>query len=172
MGRCFFKTGIALCLYLPFCIIAATTVQKTFTVSASVNSGCSFSGTSSLGTINFGTTASLRGTIDVASSANNGSIILTCTPGIPVTIELNYGLNNGSINARYMANSTATQTIAYQLYKDAGRTSIWGTGAQALAISSFPATAQTYTIYARVFPSTTLPLAGTYTDTVTATITY
>jgi len=47
-----------------------------------------------------------------------------------------------------------------------------GTGTLAKTISNFPTTTQTYPVYARLFSATTLPEAGTYTDTVTVTLTY
>ncbi|HBR1133651.1 spore coat U domain-containing protein (plasmid) [Escherichia coli] len=155
----------------------ADTTTSTFTVSATVENGCVFgddtgSSITDFGTIDFGTMSSISSTVDVASSTGSGSVVVTCTPGLAATIELDYGANGGDSSARYLINSSGTRTIAYQLYQDSNHTTVWGTGSQAYSISSFPDTTQTYTVYARLFASSEMPEAGSYTDTVTVTLTY
>jgi spore coat protein U-like protein len=61
--------------------------------------------------------------------------------------------------------------IAYGLYRDAGRQDFWGevVGTDTLA-GTGTASAQSIPVYGRV-PSTDAP-AGSYSDTVVATITY
>ncbi|CAM3828016.1 spore coat U domain-containing protein [Rahnella bruchi] len=153
------------------------TATATFTVTASLTNGCVFgsslsSPTTNLGTINFGSFPSVPTNVDVVSTSGAGSVVVTCTPGTTVAIGMDYGIHGGSATQRYMANSGATATLGYQLYQNAARTVIWGTGAQAMTISSFPSTTQTYPVYGRLFSFTTSPTAGTYTDTVTVTLTY
>ncbi|KAF1069394.1 MAG: hypothetical protein GAK45_01110 [Pseudomonas citronellolis] len=152
-------------------------VSKAFQVSATVASGCAFGTTLSssnynLGNLNFGTLASLATPVSVASSAGSGSIVLTCTPGMTVSIALDYGTNGASASQRYLRQGSGSETLAYQLYRDAAYSQVWGTGALALSVPSFPAATQTYTVYARLLASSSLPSAGTYTDTVTVTLTY
>lgn len=160
-------------------IAGAATTTSTFTVSATVENGCVFgdgsgSVTTSFGTIDFGIMSSVPGAVDVASSTGSGSIVVTCTPGLSATISLDYGIHGGSSAGRYLANSAGTTTLRYQLYRDISRTSVWGTSADSLAYSipSFPGTTQTYTVYARLFAPGRMPAAGSYTDTVTVTLTY
>ncbi|MFZ4833061.1 Csu type fimbrial protein [Rouxiella sp. Mn2063] len=153
------------------------TATKSFAVTATISKGCAFGSSlnspiSDLGTINFGSMSSIPSNLDVASTTGAGSVVITCTPGITVAIAMDYGTHGGNATQRYMANSTNTGTLAYQLYQDAGRTQVWGTGLQAKTISNFPTTTQTYPVYARLFSATTLPTAGTYTDIVTVTLTY
>lgn len=153
------------------------TATATFTVTASLTNGCVFgsslsSPTTNLGTINFGSFPSVPTNVDVVSTSGAGSVVVTCTPGTTVAIGMDYGIHGGSATQRYMANSGATATLGYQLYQNAARTVVWGTGAQAMTISSFPSTTQTYPVYGRLFSFTTSPTAGTYTDTVTVTLTY
>lgn len=162
-------------LFSPF--LRAATATTSFTVSATVTNGCAFGNSlstsvSTLGTINFGSFASVPTNVDVVSASGAGSVVVTCTPGATVTIAMDYGLHGGSVTQRYMTNSGATATLAYQLYQDSAHTKVWGTGAQAMTVSSFPATTQTYPVYARLLSFTTSPTAGTYTDTVTVTLTY
>ncbi len=162
-------------LFSPALLAAAAT--SSFTVNATITNGCAF-GTSlsspvtSLGSINFGSFASVPANIDVVSTSGAGSVVVTCTPGATVAIAMDYGTHGGSATQRYMANSGATATLAYQLYQDSAHTRVWGTAALAMTVSSFPATTQTYPVYARLFSFTTSPTAGTYTDTVTVTLTY
>jgi len=153
------------------------TATKSFAVTATISKGCAFGSSlnspiSDLGTINFGSMSSIPNNLDVVSTTGAGSVVITCTPGIAVAIAMDYGTHGGNATQRYMGNSTNTGTLAYQLYQDAGRTQVWGTDLQAKTISSFPTTTQTYPVYARLFSATTLPTAGTYTDTVTVTLTY
>lgn len=157
----------------------ATTASSSFTVNATIVNGCAFgtslaASISNLGTINFGSMASIPSNVDVTSASGSGSIILTCTTGANVTIAIDYGINGGTASGRFMANTAnATQKLGYQLYQDTARSQVWGnTGTLVKTINNFPATTQTYPVYARLFAVTPLPSAGTYTDTVTVTLTY
>jgi spore coat protein U-like protein len=62
--------------------------------------------------------------------------------------------------------------VTYGLYRDAARSLAWGatTGVNT-ASGTGTGTTQTLTVYGRVAPQTT-PKAGTYTDTIVATVTY
>ncbi|QGN38665.1 spore coat U domain-containing protein [Klebsiella oxytoca] len=153
----------------------AATVQKTFKVSAQITAGCALgagdgSQTTDFGTLSFGTLSSLYNNVDVASTSGAGSIIVTCTPGTSISIALDYGVNGGSATQRFM--SSAGKTLAYQLYQDANRSTVWGNNTQALSVASFPSTTQTYTVYGRLFATNGFPAVGSYTDTVTVTLTY
>ncbi|ATY91588.1 Csu type fimbrial protein [Pectobacterium atrosepticum] len=158
-------------------VTMALTVSSTFDVEATIQKGCVF-GTSTassqpnMGTLSFGIRGATATNVDVASTSGSGSIIATCTPGINAIIELDYGTNGGGSTQRYLKNAAGTRLLAYQLYRDAARTLVWGTGGLALSIVSFPATPQTYTVYARYFGGTPLPPAGIYTDNVTVSLTY
>ncbi|WP_456154846.1 Csu type fimbrial protein [Tatumella citrea] len=155
----------------------ADTTTSSFTVSSVITSGCAL-GTDSndtvtdFGAIDFGSMSSIAGNVDVASTPGAGSVIVTCTPGMSVSIALDYGLHGGSASERYLENSTTEATLGYQLYQDAAHSLVWGTDALAYSVASFPDTTQTYTIYGRLFPVTGLPASGTYTDTITVTLTY
>jgi spore coat protein U-like protein len=63
-------------------------------------------------------------------------------------------------------------TIGYSLFTDTSRSSIWGNTVGSNTVSSNgTGAAQAYTVYGRVSAQTT-PAPGTYTDTVTVTLTY
>lgn len=147
----------------------AGTTTDNFKVSAEVTSGCAF-GSSDFGTLNFGTMSTISSQVDVASSIGAGSMVVTCTPGMAITLALDYGLNGGSASARYLKNGGAT--LAYQLYQDVAHTTVWGNGALAYSVPSFPNRSQTYTVYGRLFATNGMPASGTYRDTVTVTLIY
>ncbi|MDF7630917.1 MULTISPECIES: spore coat U domain-containing protein [unclassified Pantoea] len=155
------------------CFASSTT--DSFQVTAEITSGCAFgsSGSSSstdFGTLDFGTMSAISSNVDVASSSGAGSIVVTCTPGTAITLALDYGENGGSSSSRYLSNGSAT--LAYQLYQDAAHTTVWGSDSLAYSVSSFPDSTQTYTVYGRLFATAGLPASGTYSDTVTVTLTY
>jgi spore coat protein U domain-containing protein, fimbrial subunit CupE1/2/3/6 len=62
--------------------------------------------------------------------------------------------------------------VTYSLYTDTGRTTVWGNtvGTDTVAATGNGAS-QSYTVFGRV-PSQSTPAPGTYTDTITVTVTY
>ncbi len=127
--------------------------------------------------VDFGSVASTA----TANTDAQGSVTANCTPLTPYTIALNAGVNAGTANdvtTRRMKNIDAAvltnNFVAYQLYRDAGRSLIWGstTGTNTLA-GTGTGLNQPYPVYGRVAdPSANSAGAGSYLDTVTATITY
>jgi len=63
-------------------------------------------------------------------------------------------------------------SVAYQLYRDSGRTQVWGNtvGTDTVA-GTGTGSAQPLTVYA-IVPAQTTPPAGTYTDTVVVSVTH
>lgn len=157
----------------------AGTVTDTFKVSATIEQGCVIGSDTSnsmtdVGTISFGSLAVTGTAIDITSSELSGSIVLTCTPGIAVTIGLGYGLGEGaSSSVRYLSGGDG-EKLAYQLYQDSSRSTVWGLADDGLqlSISSFPETTTSYPIYARLMAVESLPKAGLYSDTVTVIVAY
>lgn len=66
----------------------------------------------------------------------------------------------------------ASATIGYALYRDSGRTQNWGetVGTDTVA-GTGDGNVQAITVYGRV-PAQATPGVGTYTDSVTVTVTY
>jgi spore coat protein U-like protein len=97
-----------------------------------------------------------------------GSLVVTCTRGTPATI----GIDAGTNGSRRMTNGTAS-FLTYELYKDTGRTQVWGdTGAAAATVPPAPSIApRTITVYGRV-PQTQDVTPGSYLDQVVATINF
>ncbi|MFX7139997.1 spore coat protein U domain-containing protein, partial [Acinetobacter baumannii] len=87
-------------------------------------------------------------------------------------VGLDAGTAAGSTITNRLLAGPAASTVAYQLYRDAARTQIWGNtpGTDTVAGTGNGA-AQTLTVYGRVRPQST-PAAGAYTSTITATINF
>jgi spore coat protein U-like protein len=94
-----------------------------------------------------------------------------CTNTTPYNIGLDAGTGSGAtVTTRKL--TSGAHTVNYSLYSDSGRTTVWGNTVGTNTVSATATgAAQSYTIYGRV-PSQTTPAPGTYTDTITVTVTY
>jgi spore coat protein U-like protein len=128
----------------------------TLTVSASVSGVCKFSSSSS--TLSFGA-------LDPSSNSNataSGSTTFWCTKGTAYSVADDDGLHETAVNANRMQHSTdTTEYIPYTLTYTP--TSGTGAGPTAAATLSFAGAIQ-YNDYKGA-------LAGSYSDTVTVTVT-
>jgi len=144
----------------PLCAATATTtmtVQMTITATCLVNSASA---------LNFGTQGVLATNVDQTSTLQ-----VTCTNTTPYNIGLNVGTGAGAtVAARKM--TSGANTVNYTLYRNSTRTTLWGNtvGTDTVAATGNGA-AQSYTVYGRV-PPQAAPAPGTYTDTITVTVTY
>ena len=146
--------------------LLAATATANVTVTASVTNNCSING----GSLAFGAYDPL-----VTNAADpkdgSGTFTVACTKGASgVTIDLGQG-QNYSTGRRMIAGGDA---VNYQLYSDSGRTTIWGStsGGAALAVTAPTSKAAvTYTVYGRIAGGQDVA-AGSYTDTVVATVNF
>jgi spore coat protein U-like protein len=104
-----------------------------------------------------------------------GTVTVTCTNGSTGDITLGQGSNadTGStddVPLRRMSDG-ASGYLSYYLYQDSGRTTVWGNTAATDVSHSGDGTATDITIYGRVTSGQNAP-AGSYTDTVVATVTF
>lgn len=133
-------------------------------VSLAVQAECKLTSTSDLA---FGTTGVIQTAIN-----STGSIGVQCTNTTPYNIGLNAGAGSGATVAARRMTSGAGAHITYEIYRDAARTQVWGNTVGSNTVSGTGNGAvQTLTVYGRV-PVQTTPAAGSYTDTVTITVTY
>jgi spore coat protein U-like protein len=136
---------------------ATMTVQMTITATCTVNSAT---------TLNFGTQGVLSTNVDQTST-----IQVTCTNTTPYNIGLDAGAGTGATVATRKMTSGAN-TVNYTLYSNSTRTTVWGnTVGTDTAAATGNGSAQSYTVYGRV-PPQAAPAPGTYTDTITVTVTY
>lgn len=144
----------------------AQTASTTFDVTITITSSCTID-TPAATDVAFGTQLSTATNIQAAGLLN-----VNCTSGTPYDIALNEGSNGADINSRAMLSATTTAEVPYQLYRDAGRSNVWGEtiGTDTLA-GTGTGLVQEIPVYGLV-PSANFPAAADYIDTVTATITY
>ncbi len=114
--------------------------------------------------INFGNHGVLSTAVDAT-----GAISLTCTANLAYSVALNGGLSNSPPASRQMVLGGAS--ITYGLYRDTGRTNVWGSAAGQIVTGTGTGSPQTLTVYGRVPPQNT-PAPGTYSDTVVVTVSY
>jgi len=103
-----------------------------------------------------------------AASSLDASTILTvtCTKGTTANVLVSDG-GHGAAGARRMA--SGSQSLSYELYRDASRSSRWERG-NVLALRAEGAfTPTTLAVYGRIPAGQVVP-AGAYSDTVTATV--
>lgn len=140
--------------------VGTSVVRPEFTVTAAPQPTCTISTTD----LDFG----VKGVLSSAITGQS-SIGVTCTQGAAWSIVLDGG-QTGNTAARRMA-STAGDTVAYDLYRDAARSSLWGTTTTSQATGTGTGVAQALPVYGNV-PVQSTPKPGAYSDRVVATIRY
>jgi len=95
-----------------------------------------------------------------------GSVSVTCNRSTPYTIALSTG--SGTYSSRSLKNGA--NVLSYNLFTDATRLTIWGDGSSGTQTVSGSSTNGTFTVYGRVAARQNVK-AGSYTDSVTVTIT-
>jgi spore coat protein U-like protein len=174
MTMMFKKTLLATALlaFGGFAMTASASTQTTsFNVTATVINDCIISSSN----IAFG---NYDPTVATAITAQ-GAVTAKCTLGDVVSVGLNQGLNPGTgssatVPVRQMINGASL--LPYHIYTTSGGTTEWGTGAvgtiePAAQTSVSVLTPLTFVTYGSLPAGTNVP-AGSYSDTVIATVTY
>jgi spore coat protein U-like protein len=149
-----------LALALPPIAVVASTATTTFAVSVTVQATCLITASS----LSFGT---YTGVVTVATS----TLSITCTNTTPYNVGLDPGLAPGAtVTSRQM--SSGGILMPYAVFSDMARTINWG---QTVGVDTVTGTgsgiAQVLTVYGQI-PAGQFVNPGTYTDTITATVTY
>jgi spore coat protein U-like protein len=142
---------------------SAGTATTTFGVTMAITAQCVINSTT---TLDFGSSGVIN-----ANHDTNSPLVVQCTNTTPYAVALNKGsTTGGTITQRLLANGAAT--INYNIYTDTPGGTLWGDGTTGVTLGGTGnGAAQTITIFGRVSAQTT-PAPGTYTDTVTVTVTY
>jgi spore coat protein U-like protein len=159
-------TGVltAACLLLSAELPQAATTTSTFTVSITLVATCTINSAS---TLNFGNSVGILS----AALPGTSTLSVTCSNTTPYNIGFDAGTATGAtVTTRKM--TSGANTVSYGLYSDSGHTTNWGNtvGTDTVAGTGNGA-AQSYTVFGQV-PIQTTPAPGTYTDTITVTVTY
>jgi spore coat protein U-like protein len=149
---------------------ATTPATQQFQVQLQIQAQCVINSTADMVFLTQGVLGGAGGTTNTDQST---SLTVQCTNSTTYDIGLDAGTTSGGlVSQRLLNNSSTSETIKYNLYNNAGRTTIWGNTVGTDTVHATGSGAQqTYTIYGRVPPQNT-PTPGTYTDTITVTVTY
>jgi spore coat protein U-like protein len=151
-------------LLSPGCAGATTsTAGAAFNVTATVTNNCLISAT--------GVAFTSSGVLKSALSAS-GAITARCTNGDAFRIALNGG-SSGNVSQRQMQRSGGGGAVNYQLYTDSNHTTAWGDGNSGTTMATGTGTGNpvSISVYGLVPPQST-PMPGSYSDTITATISF
>lgn len=158
----FILTAAMIAAGLTVANVQAATVTNNMPVQIIIENACEISVAPTM--LDFQTHGVLSTNID-----NTSTMSVTCTTDAVYNIGLNGGAS-GSVAARTMTDGT--DFVGYQLYQEAGRTTVWGdTVGTDTQQRNGTGTAEVITVFGRV-PVQTTPPAGTYLDTVLVTVTY
>jgi spore coat protein U-like protein len=137
-------------------------VVTRFTVSAAVGAACSLSATD----LAFG---SYSGSLIDATS----TISVNCTNATPYNVGLDAGIAPGATLTNRSMTGPGSTLLNYHLLSDPARTINWGNtvGIDTVA-GTGTGTAQSLTVYGQLPASQTALQPGTYSDVITATITF
>lgn len=158
----FLLTVPAACAALFAAPAYAGTATTTFQVTATVASNCGISATT-LGFGTYHTDVQLDGT---------STVTVTCTSGLAYNVGLDKGINGADVTHRAM--NSGVNTLSYSLFSDSSRTVNWGNTVGTDTVSGTGnGSAQPLTVYGRIpaVQPTYVP-AGSYADTITATVSF
>lgn len=143
---------------LPRAPLAGTDTDQ-LSVTATVQSGCSLSG----GTLSFGQYVSGQPN-DLDAVGTIGFV--NCSGSLTFALD---GGTSGSVSSRQMRSGASR--LGYQIYRNAARNAVWGTGADAHGVILLTPQSGSVQVYGRIPRSQTIP-DGVYTDTVNITLTF
>jgi spore coat protein U-like protein len=140
----------------------AGTANDNLAVSADVIDNCTISTTA----LTFGNYDPIVTNLS-AELDNTGMVTITCTKDDVVSVALGMG-ENAVDTQRKMADGA--ELLNYSLFSDPGRLTVWNDSVNPVSATGTGA-AQNLTVYGRVDAGQNVS-AGTYTDTVIATVTF
>jgi spore coat protein U-like protein len=146
----------------------SATTTTTFAVTATVQSTCSATATA----LAFGNYTPGGGAL-----ASNSTISIKCSKNTPYTVALNAGTSSGGTQAQRLM-ASGTNRLQYNLYTTAGFATVFGDGTGGSVTSAGTgagvATANALTVFGQLPDSATNQAAipGSYSDTITVTVTY
>lgn len=150
--------------WLGWSATAHAQTTDTFDVTATVIASCTLTAGNTLAFGNYDPNSGTN--LDGQTTVN-----VSCTNGTTADLALDVG-SNADVSTRRMADITnGTSFLQYELYSDSGRTTVWGSGANAVTYTGQGVlSAENLTVYGRV-PSGQDVQVDSYSDTVTVTLT-
>lgn len=101
------------------------------------------------------------------------TVSLSCTVGTSYSVAMDFGTHAAGGTQRFLQNGAdATQQIPYEVYSDAGRTALWNNAAGNTVSGVATTGTGSHTAYGRIPASASAVTAGSYSDSVTVTVTF
>jgi spore coat protein U-like protein len=110
------------------------------------------------------------------NSDSTGSVSVTCTGSATVSYSIAASAGSGTFVTRQQL--SGTNTVNYNIYIDNARTMVWGDGTAGTnqiagsMTATTSGTTQTSAVYGRIFSGQQAARVGSYSDTLTLTVTY
>ena len=101
------------------------------------------------------------------NTTSTGSVQVSCNQILSYTVSMSAG--SGTLTSRVM--KSGSYQLDYNLYTNATYTTIWGDGTSGTSTVSATAIGATYTVYGQIPALQNVPV-GSYSDTITVTVTY
>jgi spore coat protein U-like protein len=146
----------------------AVPATGTLSVTANVVAACNVSTSDAL---NFGSSIN---NLSGAAVDGAGALHIQCTTGSTPSVALDQGQNDASGTATAPARRMKANTsdyLAYELYSDENRTTVWGADAASLSITP-DGSNQTIDVYGRITAGQNAAAVGSYSDSVAVTVTF
>jgi spore coat protein U-like protein len=149
-------------------IAHAATDSTTFQVKLTISETCDIH-TVAATDVDFGTQARQSAAVNISRT---GSLTVNCSPSTPYSIGLDGGSNGSATPApgERKMKSAAAVFVPYDLYQDAALTQFWGNASGTWISGTGTGANQVYSVYGQI--KNLNFQAGTYVDTVKATVTY
>jgi spore coat protein U-like protein len=173
IARVMFATAIVVAPFAASTAFAQGSRTSTVTVTTTVPASCNINAA----TLAFAAYDPVNTHATTPDDATGG-IVIRCTKGATgITIDLGNGAHNSGGTQRQMVHATDSSVLlAYEIYKETGRTSIWGSGDSGSANSGSTLNGTgadvTVTMYGRIPSAQLQAISGSYSDTVVSTINF
>ena len=160
----FKQMGVATAMALGFVMSAhAGSETTTFNVKITITDNGTITGLAA-SDVDFGSVVRSNTAPDA-----QGNLVVICSSGTPYTVGLNNGQNyNGTLRTMVFGSNN----IPYTLYRNTERTDVWGNSGATLFSGTGTGNGVNLPVYGRVSAGATNVPAGSYSDIVTATLSY
>jgi spore coat protein U-like protein len=179
MMRNITKTALAVLLISGFTAQTQAAVTGQVDVKLNVSTGCSVGGAQTegnmnkFGTLDFGKTSGTWNnvlTAEVASAATGGELEVTCDGTDPV--DFTVAIDGGERTDRTLQNTVSSDTVAYNVYRDAARTNLYAVN-QPQQFTAAGGQATPVPIFGAIAANTgTAKAQGDYKDTLLVTVNF
>jgi spore coat protein U-like protein len=160
------RIGLSLAVCSVLCAAnqaSAATVTTNIVATVTVSSTCTVSAVALV----FGA----YNVLSVAPTVGTSTLTVQCTQTTPYHIQMNQGSYGASVTTREMSNGSSG-FLQYAIYQDSARTLNWGqTNGVDTVNSTGTGLAQVFTMYGQM-PALQIAAAGSYSDTVTVTVSF